>query len=78
VALGLAIERALQEGAAEFDLLHGDEGYKFHWARVSRQLARLELHGPGPGGWCRRNAARWGRGARRLARRGIQLVKQFG
>jgi CelD/BcsL family acetyltransferase involved in cellulose biosynthesis len=44
VALALAIRSAIEEGAAEFDLLHGTETYKFHWARVTRGLERLELY----------------------------------
>lgn len=41
VALGLAIKSALEDGAAEFDLLHGEEPYKLHWASGSRRLGRL-------------------------------------
>src|SRR5207245_43184 len=33
VTMGLAIRSAIEEGAAEYDLLHGDEAYKFQWAR---------------------------------------------
>ena len=29
--LGYSIRRAIEEGAFEYDLLHGDEAYKFHW-----------------------------------------------
>jgi hypothetical protein len=41
VALGLVIRSAIEEGAAEFDFLHGAEPYKFHWARQARRLGRL-------------------------------------
>jgi CelD/BcsL family acetyltransferase involved in cellulose biosynthesis len=51
VAMGLAIQAAIQEGAEEYDLLHGDEAYKRHWAREIRPLSRLELHPPVFGGW---------------------------
>jgi CelD/BcsL family acetyltransferase involved in cellulose biosynthesis len=44
VALGLAIERSIEEGAREFDFLHGDEDYKFQWAREARTLARWEVY----------------------------------
>jgi CelD/BcsL family acetyltransferase involved in cellulose biosynthesis len=57
VALGLAIRSAVLEGAGEFDLLHGEEPYKFHWAKRTRALVG-----------CRRSrGARWGAcpGARR-------------
>jgi CelD/BcsL family acetyltransferase involved in cellulose biosynthesis len=43
VMLGLCIERALNEGAAEFDMLHGQEPYKFHWGCKSRRLARVSV-----------------------------------
>ena len=39
--MGLAIKSALEEGSAEFVLLHGDEAYKFHWAKKRRRLGRL-------------------------------------
>lgn len=68
VAMGLAIQSALEEGAGEYDLLHGAEPYKFHWASETRPLARLELYPPGTAGriW---NAARTGnRSLRRVAR----------
>src|SRR5262249_50094031 len=44
--IGLAIRTAIEDGAAEYDFLHGDEEYKFHWARGVRDLTRLELHPP--------------------------------
>src|SRR5262245_22691791 len=43
VMMGLAIKTALDGGCAEYDLLHGDEEYKFHWAHRTRELGRLEL-----------------------------------
>jgi CelD/BcsL family acetyltransferase involved in cellulose biosynthesis len=54
VTLGLSIKSAIEEGASEYDMLHGDEEYKFHWARSARRLTRLELHPPnGRGLLCR-------------------------
>jgi CelD/BcsL family acetyltransferase involved in cellulose biosynthesis len=44
IAMGLAIESAIEDGAQEYDLLHGDESYKFHWAKEVRELERLELY----------------------------------
>ena len=44
VALGLSIKAALEEGAREYDLLHGDEHYKQLWTRQGRRLSRLELY----------------------------------
>ncbi len=69
VTLGLAIKSAIEEGAEEFDLLHGSEPYKFHWAREVRALERLELYPPHARGALSRGAAELGRNARRLARR---------
>ena len=46
LSMGLAIRSAIESGAAEFDLLRGGEPYKFHWARESRELGRLELYPP--------------------------------
>jgi CelD/BcsL family acetyltransferase involved in cellulose biosynthesis len=47
VALGYSIERAIDEGAREYDLLHGDEEYKSRWTSRARELVRLELYPPG-------------------------------
>jgi CelD/BcsL family acetyltransferase involved in cellulose biosynthesis len=47
VTLGLTIKAAIEEGAAEYDLLHGDESYKFLWANEVRPLDRIELYPPG-------------------------------
>ena len=51
VALGLTIKAALEEGAMEYDLLHGDEEYKFLWAHQTRELRRLELFPSYVRGW---------------------------
>jgi CelD/BcsL family acetyltransferase involved in cellulose biosynthesis len=45
--LALAIQAAMAEGAVEFDLLHGDETYKFLWTQRSRRIVRLDAY---PGG----------------------------
>jgi len=47
VTIGLTIKEAIEEGAAEYDLLHGDESYKFLWANEVRPLSRIELYPPG-------------------------------
>ncbi len=49
--MGLAIQRAIEEGAGEYDLLHGNEDYKSHWSRQQRSIGRLELDPPGIRGW---------------------------
>ncbi len=44
ITMGLAIRNAIEEGAEEYDMLHGDETYKSHWCRNQRDLSRLELY----------------------------------
>ena len=46
LTMGLAIKSAIDEGAEEYDMLHGDESYKFHWAKDVRELEHLELYAP--------------------------------
>jgi L-malate glycosyltransferase len=43
VSVGLAIRSAIEEGVSEYDFLHGNEEYKFHWSNQTRQLRRLDL-----------------------------------
>ncbi len=69
VAMGLAIKCAIEEGAEEFDLLHGDEAYKSHWSNGSRELSRLELYPPGSLGWLCRSSVEMEHASRRIARR---------
>jgi CelD/BcsL family acetyltransferase involved in cellulose biosynthesis len=69
VCMALSIKRAIEEGASEYDLLHGDEAYKFHWAKHSRPLASLELFPPRASGRAWQTALRLSRGAKRAARR---------
>jgi len=69
VAMGLAIKSAFEEGAAEYDLLHGSEPYKFLWAQRARELGRMELYPPFWRGFLCQRALALGRAARRTARR---------
>ena len=69
VTMGLAIKSAMEEGAEEYDLLHGNEDYKSHWSRDSRELGRLELYPPGGLGWVYRSSAELERASRVIARR---------
>jgi CelD/BcsL family acetyltransferase involved in cellulose biosynthesis len=46
VTMGLAIQSALEDGAEEYDLLHGDESYKFLWTREAREIRKVELYPP--------------------------------
>jgi CelD/BcsL family acetyltransferase involved in cellulose biosynthesis len=73
VALGLAIKSAIEEGATTFDLLHGEEAYKFHWAKDARSLERVRVFPPGLRGrvfWGQLKAAEAARALRRRMRRG--------
>jgi CelD/BcsL family acetyltransferase involved in cellulose biosynthesis len=54
VLMALCIRSAIEEGAEEFDMLHGAEEYKFLWARRTRSLRRLTAHPPGPAGYLAR------------------------
>jgi CelD/BcsL family acetyltransferase involved in cellulose biosynthesis len=44
VALAMTIRHAIAEKASEFDFLHGNEEYKFRWARDSRDLKCVEVY----------------------------------
>jgi CelD/BcsL family acetyltransferase involved in cellulose biosynthesis len=69
VMIGLTIQDAIREGALEYDLLHGDEPYKFLWTKAIRQLVRLDLYPPGRFGRMHHNAARMNAATKRLAKR---------
>jgi CelD/BcsL family acetyltransferase involved in cellulose biosynthesis len=43
VMMAYALERAIADGAREFDLLRGDEGYKYQWKAEDRETRRLIL-----------------------------------
>ena len=68
VSMGLGIKRAIEEGAKEYDLLHGNEEYKSHWSSERRELGRLELYPPGCIGQICRQAVTLERASRRIAR----------
>jgi CelD/BcsL family acetyltransferase involved in cellulose biosynthesis len=69
VAMGLAIKASLEEGAVEYDMLHGDESYKLLWCREQREVAHLELYPATPLGRVAGVAAGALREARRTAGR---------
>jgi CelD/BcsL family acetyltransferase involved in cellulose biosynthesis len=69
VVLGLTIQAAIDEGAAEFDLLFGEEPYKALWANETRPLERIELFPPHLGGRLHRRTVDAERGMRMLVRR---------
>lgn len=68
VTLGLSIRSAIEEGAAEFDFLHGDEAYKFHWAHETRVLARAQAYPRSAASLVLRGLTEVERTGRRLAR----------
>ena len=72
--MGLSIKAALEEGASEYDLLHGDEEYKFHWARTKRELGRLEMHPPHTRARFYKRAIEFNRAARQMARRVLKMA----
>jgi len=68
VTMGLAIKSAIEEGLNEYDLLHGDESYKFQWAPKSRELARIQAFPGSLGGRLGRRAMGASRALRQRAR----------
>jgi CelD/BcsL family acetyltransferase involved in cellulose biosynthesis len=44
VAMALSVEAAIGEGARRYDMLHGSEEYKFHWANATRPLERYVMY----------------------------------
>ena len=69
VLMGLTIQTAIDEGAIEFDMLYGTEGYKKLWARDERSLAQIRLYPPDLGGIVHRRTADAERAMRAMARR---------
>ena len=67
--VGLTIQHAIEEGCTEYDMLHGDEPYKFDWAGKVRELVRLQLYPGSAHGWVCRQLVEWDRAARKAARR---------
>jgi CelD/BcsL family acetyltransferase involved in cellulose biosynthesis len=57
VLMAHAIRRAIDDGAEQYDMLHGDEPYKFLWAHERRPLMSVELYPPTLGGWLSRVGA---------------------
>lgn len=74
VSMGLGIRSAIEEGVGEYDLLHGNEEYKSHWSRESRELARVESYPPGVLGSLCQTSVNVERASRRMARKVITRV----
>jgi len=71
VMMALTIKSAIEERAGEYDLLHGDESYKFLWACQTRPLMRIELYPPSRYGKLQRNSVIAVDGAKKIAKRFI-------
>ena len=69
VAMGLTIRAAIEEGAVDFDMLYGEESYKWLWARETRRLERLELFPAHIGGRLHQRTVEAERTMRAFARR---------
>jgi hypothetical protein len=69
VLMGLTIRDAIDEGAAEFDMLYGGESYKWLWTRDTRPLAQFDLFPAHLGGTLHQRTAEAERTMRTLARR---------
>jgi CelD/BcsL family acetyltransferase involved in cellulose biosynthesis len=63
-----AIAHAIDEGAEQYDMLHGDEPYKFLWAHEQRPLMSVELYPPTLAGWLSRVGATGRLTAKRVLR----------
>jgi len=69
VLMALTLRAAIDEGAENFDLLWGTEGYKSLWARDARTLRRIHLFPPHTAGRIHRRVIEARRRVGRLARR---------
>jgi CelD/BcsL family acetyltransferase involved in cellulose biosynthesis len=77
IAMGWSIERAIDEGALEYDMLHGPERYKLHWADRVREVRRVELYPPGRHGGLMRSAVDYSIAARRAARMALAYTRRI-
>ena len=68
VTMGLAIQAAIDEGVREYDLLHGEEPYKFLWTNETHGLVRLQIFPPDFRGLLYRAKVATDRVTRNLAR----------
>ena len=77
VMIGLSIKSAIEEGADEYDLLHGTERYKADWARSMRELSRIEAYPPSLRGRVHGRLAALDRRARRVARGALVGISRW-
>jgi CelD/BcsL family acetyltransferase involved in cellulose biosynthesis len=73
VAIDLAIRAAIEEGAAESDMLYGDEAYKLFWASEQRQLVRIDVFPAHLGGQLQQRTVEAEQTVRTFARRLLSL-----
>lgn len=69
VTLGLTIKNAIEEGIGKYDLLQGQERYKYLWARDERKLVRLEVYPPRARGVLCKETMKLRRGIKKLLAR---------
>ena len=74
VAMGLAIKAAFEEGAREFDFLHGEESYKFHWTKATKRLGSIVSYPGGVAG----NAVRLAARAKSLGKSAVRWIRRRG
>lgn len=70
ICLEEGLRAAFSEGLNEYDFLHGDEDYKYHWAHDFRALGRYQLFPPGFSGQMSRGLLRTRERCKRLLRPG--------
>jgi CelD/BcsL family acetyltransferase involved in cellulose biosynthesis len=73
VLMARTIEAAIEEGAAEFDMLWGTEQYKSLWARDERPLYQVQLYPPHFAGLLQRRTVEAERSMRTVARRILSI-----
>ena len=69
VLMALTVRAAIEEGATEFDLLCGEESYKWLWADDKRPLSHVDLFPARLGGWVYQRTIETTSRVRALARR---------
>lgn len=77
VMIGLSIKSAIEEGAEEYDLLHGTERYKSDWAPSMRELSRIEAYPPSLRGHVHGRLVALDRRARRVARGALSGISRW-
>jgi CelD/BcsL family acetyltransferase involved in cellulose biosynthesis len=66
--LTLAVQDAIQDGVACYDMLHGNQGYKSLWTDSDRKLSRIYCYPPNTGGSLYRQAMGLRQNIKRIVR----------